>query len=123
MNGNTMTGKFNLVEAPVLRFTASGKPVANVRLANNFYFKKDGQEKPESEVMFISSTIWGPKAENFAKLAKGDQVFVTGRVKQENWETEEKEKRSTLKLLINNYEFLKHPKAAAAEAGAASAQG
>lgn len=58
-------------------------------------------------------------AENCGKyLTKGSPVVVSGRLKQDQWQTESGEKRSRIKVLAANVQFLpssKQPGAGAVE--------
>ncbi len=87
----------NLTRDPELRFTASGKPVANFGVAVNRLISRPGEERKE-EVSFFNCTAWDSLAENVADLSKGDRVVVVGRLQQRSWETDEGDKRSTVEI-------------------------
>ena len=88
----------NLVEDPELRFTNTGIPVANLRVAVTQRIQQDGQWR-DGETSFFKVNVWRGQAENLAdSLGKGDRVMVTGRLRQRSWETAEGEKRSVTEL-------------------------
>ena len=96
----------NLTRDPELRYTTGGAAVVTFTLATNHRYSTASGESKE-EVSFIRVTVWGKMAENCGKyLSKGRPVFVEGRLKQNNWETEKGEKRSTLEVVAQNVQFL-----------------
>lgn len=100
LNSIQVTG--NLVDDPELRFTPTGKAVANFRLASTpKVFDRDKQEWGDGDTLFIGGSVWGEFAENVAEsLRRGDRVTVTGTLNQRNWETKEGEKRSTYEIQV-----------------------
>lgn len=98
---NSVTLVGNLVEDPELRFTASGVAMARVRLAVNRRYR-DRNDEWQEETSFFGGTCWREVAENIAEsLSKGDRVFITGRLEQRTWETNEGEKRSVVEVRID----------------------
>jgi len=98
---NSVTLVGNLVEDPELRFTASGVAMARIRMAVNRRYRDRNNEWQE-ETSFFGGTCWREVAENVAEsLSKGDRVFITGRLEQRNWETNEGEKRSVVEVRID----------------------
>lgn len=65
--------------------TASGTPVANVRMATNRYFSKDGQRQEQTE--FHSVVLWGRQAEIARDyLKQGQLAMIEGRLQTRSWE-------------------------------------
>jgi single-strand DNA-binding protein len=88
----------NLVEDPEVRFTQSGVPVTNLRVAVTQRVQQDGQWR-DGETSFFKVNVWRDQAEHLAEsLSKGDRVMVTGRLRQRSWETPEGDKRSVTEL-------------------------
>jgi single-strand DNA-binding protein len=88
----------NLVEAPEVRFTNTGIPVTNLRVAVTQRTQQDGQWR-DGDTSFFKVNIWRSQAEHLAdSLTKGDRVMVTGRLRQRSWETPEGDKRSVIEL-------------------------
>lgn len=94
----------NLTKDPEIRYTPSGTPVANFRLAVNHRFKQ-GDEYRE-DVCFIDIVVFGKQAENCGQyLSKGSSVIVDGRLQERRWETEEKQKRSKHEVVAQSVRF------------------
>jgi single-strand DNA-binding protein len=95
-NQTTIAG--NLVDTPELRFTNTGIPVTNLRVAVTQRIQHDGEWR-DGDTSFFKVNVWRGQAEHLAdSLAKGDRVMVTGRLRQRSWETPEGEKRSVTEL-------------------------
>jgi single-strand DNA-binding protein len=90
----------NLVDDPELRFTPSGAPVANFRIASNSRrFDKQTNEWVDNESMFLSCAAWRQMAENVAEsLQRGMRVIVYGTLKSRQYETREGEKRTVFEI-------------------------
>ncbi|QDU63760.1 Single-stranded DNA-binding protein [Planctomycetes bacterium Pan216] len=95
-----------LTRDPELRYTPSGTAVSDLGLAVNNYRKgQDGQR--QEETVFVDVTAWGRTAELANQyLAKGRQVFVEGRLKFDQWTSQEGQKRSKLNVVAENLQFL-----------------
>ena len=96
----------NLTRDPQVRFLANEQAVANFGLAINRRFKgSDGQMK--DEVTFIDIEAWGRTAELVGQyLTKGRACFVEGRLKLDNWDDKDGQKRSKLKVVADSVQFL-----------------
>ena len=94
----------NLTRDPELRDTPNSH-VANFTVAVNRKYRA-GEEQRE-EVAFITCEAWGRTAEIVCQyLQKGSPVFVEGRLKQDNWEDKDGNKRSSLKISASNVQFM-----------------
>lgn len=100
----------NLTKDPELRYTAGGAPVANLRMAiNRVYQSKTGEKK--EDVCFITVVVWQKQAESVGEyLKKGDPLFVEGRLQSKTWETEDKQKRTTIEVVAERIQFLSRGK-------------
>lgn len=101
MIGNpTTTIIGNLVNDPELRYTPSGKPVANFRIATTpRQFDKESGKYIDGQPLFITCNIWGTPAENLTNsLHKGDRIITTGTLNQRTWEDNNGSKRTTFEL-------------------------
>lgn len=95
-----------LTKDPELRYTTSGSPVVNIRLAVNRVFRNQSGEQKE-EVCFVPVVIWGKQAEAVGEyVKKGDPIFVEGRLQSRSWETEDGQKRSALEVVALRVQFL-----------------
>lgn len=82
---------------------AANTKVAKVALAvSRRYRAKEGYKE---EVCFIDVVVWGEKAANAANLRKGQRIFVSGWLKQENW-VDEKTQQKRSKFVIQAESFV-----------------
>ncbi len=90
----------NLTADPESRDLPTGGIVTDLRLAvNRTYRNRDGEQT--EEVSFIDCTAYGRTAEIARDyLKKGRPVFLEGRLHQDRWETNEGDKRSKLKVVV-----------------------
>lgn len=99
MNDVTLIG--NLTSDPELRFTPSGRAVANFGFAvNRSYTDKNGSkvEKPT----YFQVSVWSDMAENVASsLNKGNRVIIQGYLETEDWTDREGNKRTSIRITAN----------------------
>ncbi|MCX8040701.1 MAG: single-stranded DNA-binding protein [Planctomycetota bacterium] len=108
----------NLTRDPQVRFLANERAVAEFGLAINRRYKApDGSIKEETT--FVDIEVWGRQAELCSQyLTKGRSCFVEGRLKLDTWEDKKDgSKRSKLRVVADNVQFLGAPPKAA-EGGA-----
>ena len=99
----------NLTRNPEIRYTPSGTAVADLGLAVNETFKNKEGETVE-QVCFVDVVVWGRQAETASEyLHKGSPVFVEGRLQLDQWENQQGEKRSKLRVRANRVQFLGSP--------------
>ena len=116
-----------LTRDPDLRYTKDGTAICKFGLAVNRTFGTGDQRKEKST--FVDVTMWQRKAEVVAEyFKKGSPIFIEGRLELDQWENEQKEKRSKLYVVAENFEFLERGSKSAtaqedAPAGAASESG
>jgi len=97
----------NLTRDPELRSTPNGTPVANIGLAvNRRYFNKNTNQQ-EEETTFVDCEVWGRTAEVMSQyLAKGRPVFIEGRLRLDQWQDQDGNNRSKLKVVVENFQFV-----------------
>jgi single-strand DNA-binding protein len=85
---------------------AGSSTVCGFGLAVNRRWKgQDGQQ--QEEVTFIDCEAWGKTGETIAAhLRKGRPVFVEGRLKLDQWDDKEGQKRSKLKVVVESFQFI-----------------
>ena len=85
---NVITIVGNLADDPELRYTPSGTPVANVRVAvNQRFFNRETGQFDERLDGFFTCNIWRDMAENAAEsLKKGTRVVVCGRLRSRSYD-------------------------------------
>ncbi len=96
----------NLGADPEVRYTQSGTPVANLRIATNeVWTDKSGEKQERTEWHRV--VVFGRTAENVGKyLKKGRQVYVEGRIQTKDWEDRDGNKRYTTEIVAQNVTFL-----------------
>ena len=101
----------NLTRDVELKYTTSGAAVANFGLAvNRTYTNSDGEKV--DDVCFVDVVAWNKLAEICGDyLAKGRPIFLEGRLQMDNWEDQDGKKRSKLKVVAQNIQFLGSGKA------------
>jgi len=101
-----------LVADPELRYTPSGVPVANCRIAVDRPFKNAAGER---ETDFINVVAWRQRAEFAANyLGKGRLVAIDGRLQIRQWTTQDGQRRSTAEVVADDVRGLDRPREAAA---------
>ena len=96
----------NLTKDPDLKYTPSGAAVCEFGLAVNRSFKgKDGSQRDET--CFVDIKAWGRQAEVLNQyMSKGRPIFIEGRLEQSRWETKDGQKRSKIRVVVEQFQFL-----------------
>ena len=95
-------GEFRVVDDPELRFTPSGKAVANLRVAANSHKQDAGGNWVDDKKCFLSASVWEGMAEHVAEsLRKGDLVNITGRIETREYENRDGDKRTSFDLHVD----------------------
>ena len=104
-NFNQWIGMGNLTRDPNLSYTPGQTAVSEFGLAvNRKWTKQDGSQG--EEVLFIECQVYGKRAEVINKhFQKGSPIFVQGRLKLEQWESDGK-MHSRIRVVIDNFEFI-----------------
>ncbi len=80
-----------------LRFTATGRQVANFSLAVNRSYQVNGEWQEETEWFNVAS--WGQQAESVANsVRRGSRVFVEGRLSSREWTNQAGVTRTSLEV-------------------------
>ena len=95
----------NLTRDPQLTYLPSQMPVVEFGMAVN-----DRRKQPDGsyadKANFIDLSIFGKRAEALQKyVKKGDPLFIEGKLDYQKWE-KDGQKRSKLKVIVQNFEFL-----------------
>lgn len=100
----------NLTKDPESR-AAGQHTIASFSIAVNRRSKNpDGSAK--EEVSFFDCEAWNKTGELVMQyLKKGRTVLVGGRLQQDRWEAQDGQKRSRIKIVADNVQFLGSPKA------------
>jgi single-strand DNA-binding protein len=92
----------NLGRDPEVRYTSSGKAVANFTLATSQTWKdEDGNDQTRTEWHRV--VAWGRLGEICGEyLNKGSQVFVEGRIQSREWEDQDGNRRTTVEIIAGD---------------------
>lgn len=101
MADNTITLIGNMTRDPELRFTQTGRGVANFGIAVNRRYQVNNEWQEQTS--FFNVVAWGTTGENAAAtFTKGDRIIVVGRLEQRSWETQDGEKRSVIEVIADD---------------------
>jgi len=96
----------NLTRTPETKYLPSGQSVTDIGMAINEKYKpKDGEVKETTT--FVDVSLWGKMGEVVAQYCdKGSQLYVEGKLKLDQWETDDGQKRSKLSVTALNMQLL-----------------
>lgn len=96
----------NLTRDPELRVTGTGLSICKIGLAvNRSYTSKDGESKDETT--YVDVDAFGKQAEILGKyMQKGRPLMVEGRLKLDQWESNDGQKRSKLGVVLESFQFI-----------------
>jgi len=96
----------NLTRDPETRVTPSGLTICKMGLAvSRRYSTKDGDSREETT--FVDVDAFGRQAEVITKyLRKGSPIFVEGRLRFDQWESNDGQKRTKLSVVLENFQFV-----------------
>ncbi|MDR0679298.1 MAG: single-stranded DNA-binding protein [Puniceicoccales bacterium] len=99
----------NLTRDPEVRTTPSGTCICRLGLAVTRQFRNaDGSSR--EEVLFIEVDSFGRQAETIARyMTKGRPILIEGRLRLDQWESQNGEKRSRVMVVAENFQFLTAP--------------
>ncbi len=91
---------------PEMRYTPSGTPVTNFRVATNRRWT-DAEGNPQEETTWFRVVAWRGLAERCNQfLTKGQLVLADGRMRQRSWEDQEGRTRTAWELQARDVRFL-----------------
>ncbi|MDR6867657.1 single-strand DNA-binding protein [Microbacterium resistens] len=93
----------NLTDAPELRYTQNGLPVANFTIASTpRSFDRQANEWKDGDALFLRASVWREFAEHVAgSLTKGMRVIASGRLKQRSYQDREGNQRTSIELEVD----------------------
>jgi single-strand DNA-binding protein len=117
LNRVTIIG--NLGHDPEMRYTPSGKPVTSFSVAvSRSWRAPDGERREETE--WFNVVAWDNLAETCKQyLAKGQPVYVEGRLQTRKWDDQEGKKHSRTELVATHMIILGDRRSPSSEAPAA----
>ncbi len=96
----------NLTRDPETRVTANGNTICKMGMAvSRVYSTRDGERREETT--FVDIDAFGRQAEVITKyMRKGRPLMVEGRLRLDQWETNDGQKRSKLNVVLENFQFV-----------------
>ena len=91
---------------PEMRFTQSGKPVANVSIpyTPRRYDQQTGQWVDAGDTVWVRASVWGDQAETFCEhVQKGQLLTLTGRPSVRAWAGNDGEPAAALNLNVDTW--------------------
>jgi single-strand DNA-binding protein len=92
---------------PEVRYTGSGKAVANFSIATDESYKNnDGEKVKKTE--WHNIVAWGPSVEAFIQpyIHMGDMVYIEGKLQTRSWEDKEGNKKYTTEINVSEIKGL-----------------
>jgi single-strand DNA-binding protein len=96
----------NLGADPELRYTSSGSPVCDIRLATSRKFT-DKTGTTQEDTQWHKVVVWGKTAEHCKNfLVKGRQIYLEGRIQTRKWQNKEGQDQYTTEIVADHVQFL-----------------
>ena len=90
-----------LTSEPELRYTPNGTACTEFSVAVN---RKSGDRQ---DTLYLGCVAWNKLAENISRyMQKGAAILVRGYLRQESWQNRDGQKRTTIKLICDEVQFL-----------------
>lgn len=106
LNSTALVGR--MTKDPELKYTQSGKSVANFTLAVERNFKDANGEKLTD---FINCVIWGKGAETLCNYThKGSMIGVVGELNTRSYENQQGQKVFVTEVNVRDFQFLSYDK-------------
>jgi single-strand DNA-binding protein len=92
---------------PELKYTPSNRAVTELRLAVNRSWTDRASGQRQEKTDWFSVEVWDKNSENCEKyLAKGREVYVEGRLSNDEWTDKEGQKRTKTKIVAETIQFI-----------------
>lgn len=96
----------NLGKDPEVRFTPSGRAVANLRVATT-YTRMDQEQGRQERTEWHNIVVWDKRAESCGQyLSKGRQVYVEGRIQTRSYDDRDGNKRYVTEIVAQQVQFI-----------------
>lgn len=103
----------NLTKDPEVKTLPKGTAVCNISMAVNRRWKNEAGDDKE-DVYFADCKAFGKSADSIGKyVKKGDPLMVTGRLTTEKWTAKDGQEKSSTRIVVEQFQFLKSRDAAA----------
>lgn len=96
----------NLTRDPEMRVTPGGHSICKFGLAINRTWR-DREGNQQNDTTFVDVDAFGKQAEVISKyMTKGRGIFVEGRLRLDQWETNTGDKRNKMMVVLENFQFV-----------------
>jgi len=96
----------NLTRDPEIKYLPSQTVVCDFALAINRRWK-DADGGDHEEVLFIDCAAFGKTGQTIGEtLTKGRPIHIEGRLKFEQWEQEDGQRRSKIRVVVEQFRFV-----------------
>jgi single-strand DNA-binding protein len=96
----------NLTRDPEIRTTNSGTSVCRLGIATT-RVSRGGDGENREEVVFVDVDAFGKQAEVIGRyFTKGRPIFIEGRLRLDQWESNTGEKWSKLYIILESFQFI-----------------
>jgi len=103
LNQVTLIGR--TTKDPELKYTQGGVALTNFSIAVNKTYTANDEKK--EQVSFFNCVAWTKLAEVIVQyVKKGHRIGITGRLQQQRWEDDSENKRSSVEIVVENFQFL-----------------
>ncbi|MSP91447.1 MAG: single-stranded DNA-binding protein [Myxococcales bacterium] len=91
---------------PELRYTPANRAVTELRMAvNHVWTDRSGQRQEKTD--WFSVDVWDKQAETAERyLQKGREVYIEGRLTNDDWVDKDGQKRSRTKIVCERMQFI-----------------
>ena len=104
MNLNKVIICGNLTRDPEVKALPSGVTVANLGVATNRFYTKDGER--QQLVEYHNIVLFGNMADNVEKyMKKGNMIMIEGRLQTRSWEDSDGKKNYRTEIIGENMQF------------------
>ena len=111
-----------LGKEPVVRRLENGRVVANVTLATNDFYTKDGQRMESTE--WHNLEMWDKQAETAEKyLKKGSLLYLEGKIRTDRYTDADGQERQARKIRVSTFQMMGSMLTSRSEEGGSREQG
>jgi len=101
---NTVTIGGNLGADPEVKTASSGRDVVRLRLANNEFYKLNGESQKKTH--WVNIVCFNGVAEACKRLKKGSRVAIQGSLNYNEWRDSDGNSHSRLEVKAQNVMFM-----------------
>jgi single-strand DNA-binding protein len=113
----------NLTRDPQLTYLPNQTPVVEFGLATNRKWTDKATGEQREDTCFVDCRCYGRPAETLNKyMRKGNPLFIEGRLQLNTWTSQEGQRRSKLRVIVEMFQFLGSPNRSGQPSSAAATQ-